>query len=130
MFAWNMDIMTESMLKKLKVTKSKSDHKHQMAAMILYKGRPLAFSHNQASKTHPITKKLHEHRTTHAELAVILKIKNKEILKNCTLVVFREDRAGNLTLAKPCETCLTIMKLFSVQAVSYSTKSGFVTEYL
>jgi deoxycytidylate deaminase len=103
-----------------------SDHVVKMGACVVVKGRVISTGFNQRFKTHPLIKKFHEHQTIHAEVSAILRTKNKDLLKDSIMVVYRERRdTKNPVLAKPCPTCQEIMKFFGVWKVIYTTDGGF-----
>ena len=50
-------------------------------------------------------------------------------LKKLTLVVVRYDRRGQLCDSKPCQACITLMRVFGIQKVTYSDENGdMITE--
>lgn len=122
--------MAPNLVNKLRIVKDKSDHKyHKLSAVLLYKGRPINFGFNSL-RTDPKIKKYSQVKAMHAEMSVIFGVKNKEILKHCTMVIFREDREGNPAMAKSCDSCETIMREYGIKKVIYSTKDGWIKETL
>jgi deoxycytidylate deaminase len=118
--------MTTSLVNKLKTLRNQSNHiQHKVSAIILYKGRPLSFGYNNQTKTHPKIKKYSEVKTMHAEMAALFRMKDTSILKNCSIVVYREDRMGNAALAKPCDVCQAILKDYGIKEITYSTPDGW-----
>lgn len=105
----------------------------KIAAMILYKGVPVAVGCNK-EKTHPIIYKYnHANKccTLHAEVDVIIKAQkkiSKSRLKNCTLVVVRvkcnayKRRKENyvLGIAKPCENCIKFIEENEIRKIIYT----------
>lgn len=121
--------MTSSIEKKLQEVQKQSNHsQHKLSALILYKGRPLSFGVNDQYKTDPKIKKYTDVKKTHAEMSAIFRIKSKSILKACTMVVYREDKMGNIALAKPCAVCECMIKDYGIKKVIYSTPNGWKTE--
>lgn len=115
-----------SWFEKLKKERLKSDHhQHALSAVVLYKGVPLAFGFNKLVKTHPITRKYDRHKTIHAEISAVLKVRHHALLSKCTLVVYREDRHGNPAMAMPCSVCHQILKELGIKKVTYSTPEGW-----
>lgn len=116
-------------LKKLKELRLKAEHhQHKLSAIILLKGRPVSFGFNNGIKTHPKASKYTEYPTLHAEMSAIFKVKNKDILRYCTLVVYREDRMGNLAMSRPCVACQQLIKECGIKKVVYTTKDGWIEE--
>jgi deoxycytidylate deaminase len=122
--------MTKTIVSKLQTLRKQSNHmQHKLSALILYKGRPISFGINDQTKTHPEIRKYSEVKTMHAEMAAIFKIKDKEILKNCEVIVYREDRAGNMANSRPCEVCQAIFRNYGIKKVTYSTANGWKEEH-
>lgn len=120
--------MTNSIIDRLKNERNKSDHtQYKHSAMILYKGRPLSLACN-TNRTHPEVRRFSPVKTLHAEAAAIFKVKNRELLKNCTMIVYREDKQGHASQSKPCEVCSAMLKHYGIKQVTYSTSNGWVTE--
>lgn len=55
--------------------------------------------------------------SVHAEQACINNVKNKNILKECTLVLLKLNRNGYLTDCEPCEMCAHIIKKYKIKKV-------------
>lgn len=120
-----------SYFREAKKARASSDHpKFKVGACLLYKGRVVSIGFNQILKSHPLTRMFNEHQTIHAEVSAIVRCKNKDILKDCTMVVYREGALGNLALAKPCPTCRKILKFFKIRSIAYTIYGGYVEEFL
>ncbi len=103
-----------------------SDHPIKMGACVLLKGRTISVGFNQLFKTHPLIRKFHEHQRIHAEVSAILRLRNKELLKGATMVVYRAQKnTDNPLIAKPCPTCQDIMRFFGIVKVIYTTNGHF-----
>lgn len=113
-----------------KASKSSDHPKFKVGACLVYKGRVLSIGFNQILKSHPLTRMFNEHQTIHAEVSAIVRLKNKELLPHCTMVVYREGAIGNLALAKPCPTCRKILKFFKINKIAYTTYGGYIEEFL
>lgn len=87
------------------------------------KGRLIATATNSYKKTHPLM--LHfgkqvgcEDRVfLHAEVAALLKCKDKEVYE---LHIERRKRNGEPGMAKPCPICERALLAFGVKKVSYT----------
>ncbi len=108
-----------------------SDHpNHKMGAAIYYKNKFLSAGHNLVAKTHPIMVQLNSKKTTHAELAAILKIRHKQDLNGTTIAVYRANKQGELALARPCPVCRELLRLHGVKWIVYTTPHGYTKERL
>lgn len=108
-----------------------SDHlKYKIGACIVYKGRVISVGVNQLFKSHPLTRMFHEEQTLHAEVSAIVRLKNKKLLKECKMVVYRENALGELAMARPCPTCLKILKFFNISSIAYTIDGGYAEEIL
>lgn len=122
-----------SSLKRAMKASLMSDHpQHKLGAVILQKNKVIAVGRNYIHKTHPIT---HDHdvtkfKTQHAEVTCILQIKNKDILDKATIVVFRQNKKGEFSIARPCVMCRSILKSFGVKKMIYTINNGWALEYL
>lgn len=120
-----------SYFREAKKARENSDHpQFKVGACLLYKGGVVSIGFNQILKSHPITRMFNEHQTIHAEVSAIVRLKNKKLLKDCTMVVYREGAKGNLALARPCPTCKKILKFFKIKKIAYTTYDGYVQEFL
>lgn len=121
--------MSPNLVNKLKEVRQNScHHQHQLSAIILRKGIPLSFGFNQL-KTNP--KSFHKYKSTHAEFSACMKVKNKSLLRGATMLIYRENAEGALAMARPCDSCLTMIKLYKFKTIIYSSPDGsFVKEFL
>ena len=108
-----------------------SDHPHyKVGACILYKNRVISVGFNQHLKSNPLTRLFNEHQTIHAEVSAIIRLKNKKILKECKMAVYREYATGEIAMARPCPTCLKILKFFNISGFIYTIHGGYAEEFL
>jgi cytidine deaminase len=70
------------------------------------------------------------YQTIHGEVAAIVRLKNKKFLKDCKMVVYRENALGELAMARPCPTCLKILKFFNISSIAYTIDGGYAEESL
>jgi tRNA(Arg) A34 adenosine deaminase TadA len=120
-----------SSLKRAREARLMSDHpQHQLGAVIIQKNKIISFGANYIQKTHPAIRFIgkNEHKTLHAEMVCILKIKNKDILKGATIAVYREKKDGSFGLSKPCSICYRFLKYYGIKKVIYTTEDGVVEE--
>lgn len=123
--------MAPNLVKKLQLLRNKSNHhQHRLSAVLLLRGRPISFGVNDSKRTHPKIKRWSDVKTIHAEMSAIFRVKDTEILKNCTMVVYREDRYNNPANARPCSVCEAMLRDYGIKHIMYSTKDGWVEEEL
>lgn len=96
---------------------------YRLGAVIVNKKKIEAAKFN-CLKSHPKLCKYYPYPYLHAEAHAILSLG----LDNCcnkTLYVVRVLRNGQLALAKPCNSCLTLIKDVGLKEIYYSTSEGF-----
>ena len=121
--------MQANLVEKIKTIASRAQHSQfRIGAMILVKGIPISFGSNHQTKTHPLMKQYDEHKTIHAELSAILKVKDKTILNGATMVVYREHKNGELANSKPCHACSAILKDFGFKTIIYTNNNKWNIE--
>ena len=98
---------------------------HSLTAIIKDKrGNVLAIGKNSYTKTHPYQAKcakevgLPEKIYLHAEIAAILKAKDKQIHR---IHIERKGKKGQYLPSKPCPICQEAIKAFGIQIISYTT---------
>lgn len=112
-------------LKLLKKLRQYSDHPvHKMSCVIADKNQVISIGFNKMKK-HP--KSNHPWRCLHAEVSALLDNKFAD-LKGCTAYVYREDKAGQPAIAKPCPSCMQALKLAGIKKVWYSDNGGYKEE--
>ena len=101
-------------------------------SVIVHKNNIIAMAHNRGKVFLEFTRRFNPNQTAHAEMMAILKVKDKRILKDCTLFIHREMHSGKPSISRPCETCMRIIKSFGISHVyySYENKDGFKEEWV
>ena len=106
-------------------------HTHHLGAVLFDShGRIISTGNNWLHRTHPLLRKYHQYKTLHAEVDAILCRRYKRHYSQLNLLIFREHRDGTPALAKPCEMCIKIMKLYRIHRVYYTTDNGIHMEDL
>lgn len=113
-----------------------SDRRCRHFSFILYKGRLISIGTNNG-KTHPfnlINRKVSrvtgedysDQKHTCSELNAILKLKRLTNIdtKKCTLINIRYDRNNNVALAKPCQSCQSLLQYHEFKQIIWSTNGG------
>ena len=111
-----------------------SDFKRSRHGSVLVHNKNIiSMAHNRGKVFVEFTKKKFDSdQSLHAEIGAILKVKNKKILKDCSLFVYRERSDGSISNSMPCETCIRILKSFGISNVfySYENKEGYKEEWI
>lgn len=108
--------------KKLAELTTYSDHtQHRMSCVIVDKNRIISEGYNQIKTD---VKSNHPYKSTHAELDAIVDAKNKDI-KGCTAYVYRMNRNGELSNAKPCPSCENLLKLAGIRKVYFTNNNSW-----
>ena len=55
--------------------------------------------------------------TTHAEVDCIMKMKDKRILKRCSMLIVRLDKNDNCTSCGPCKCCGKIINKYGIKKI-------------
>lgn len=86
-------------------------------AAIVHKGSILSIGVNK-KKTHPIQKLFAdkpEKDCIHAEIDAIVKVKDKDILKECELYVLRLTKGNRIGNSKPCAGCMNALSYYGIK---------------
>lgn len=108
----------------------KGDHRCKIGSVIVHKGNVISAGCNQKFIFEDLTQRYNPEKALHAEVASILKLKNKGILKYSQIYVYREDRNGSLAISRPCPGCQRILKSFGLTEIYYTSSEGFHHERL
>lgn len=77
------------------------------------------------TKTSPLAASLGSRKCRiHAEVAVLKQLKNAP----GDLYIYRERKNGSLGMARPCSSCMVLIKQKGVKRIFYTTYSGFSKE--
>lgn len=127
-----MAINFPKILSLAKQTSKCSDHHSFHIGCVIYdkKGRVLSVGYNHLHKTHPLLRRYDQHKTLHAECSAILGYRNPEHFKNATILVYREQKNGELANSRPCHMCLNIIKLYKFKKLLYTTENGIQEEVI
>jgi deoxycytidylate deaminase len=116
-----------------------STHRCQIGAVIVYKNKIISAANNESEKTHPmqykynqVSKRLPSFRAgrIHAEMAAIIRVRDREVLKKSTMYIFRRNRDGKIGMCRPCTTCMEAIKDYEIGEVCYTTPEGFASELI
>lgn len=102
----------------------KSDHHtHRIGCVIAKRNKVLGSGHN-VIKTHP--RSPHRFGFIHAEFMAAMQASYE--LQGATVYVFREQKDGTASMAKPCEDCWRFLHECGVKEVVYSFEGSFKKE--
>lgn len=113
-------------------------HNFHLGCVVIYNGKIISKASN-TFKTHPIQKQYNTERYTddysphsmHAEIAALTKIMHQDInYSRCEVYIYREFKNGNPAMARPCRSCMKMIRELGIKKIHYSTNYGYATEYL
>ena len=116
-----------------------SDHpKHKVGAIVVLKHRIISSGFNSNIKTHPLQKKYNQYRFSadsphkcHAELSALLPlIKEGKNLSGASIYVYRQHKNEILACARPCRSCMELIKDCGIKRIFYTTEDGYAREDL
>lgn len=101
-------------------------------SVIVHNNNIISMAHNRGKVFVEFIQKFNSDQSLHSEVASILKVKNKKILKDCTLFVYRERQDKSVSISKPCPTCMRVIKSFGINHIfySYENAEGYREEWL
>lgn len=114
-----------------------SDFKQQHIGAVAVYGHKIISSGYNSCKTNPAQKRLNIHRfsadtpaTLHAELSCLLPLINRKDIdfSNVSLYIYREHKNGNLAIAKPCASCMALLRSLGVRHIYYTGNNSYINE--
>lgn len=129
---YELEDLQKAMIKARELSLKSLHHSARVGVVILQKKNMVAFGFNQKDKTHPYLREegFYYNQSLHAEMHAIFKMKNKDLLEGSTVIVYREDKNGNVALSRPCEVCQKLLRKYKVKKIQYTTADGVKEEYL
>lgn len=109
---------------------------HHIGAVVVY-GHKIISSGCNSNKTNPKQKRLNAHRfeadtpaTIHAELSALLPlIGRKDInFSDVSLYIYREHKSGELALARPCASCMALIKSLGIRSIYFTDDQSYMYE--
>lgn len=110
--------------------------KYKTGCVVVYKHKIISSGCN-SNKTNPTQKRLNIYRftddtpaTTHAEIAALLPLRyRKDINFNeVSLYVYRENKSGELALARPCASCEALIRSLGIRHLFYTGDRSYINE--
>ena len=113
----------------------------KIGCVISYKGKVIASGCN-STKTHSLQEKYNVYRfppelgaipSLHAETAAMVHFLNhthKSHIdpRDCTIYVYREWKDGTIAMARPCKSCMKMIKDMGFKNLVYTTPDGVAKE--
>ena len=108
----------------------------QIGACAVYKHKVISTGYN-SQRTSPLQKKYNQYRftvetphTCHAETSCLKPlIGRKDVdFKNVDLYIYREYKNGELSLARPCASCMKLITELGIRNIYYTNLGGFSHE--
>lgn len=103
----------------------KSDHpQHHIGGVLVKKSKVISVGFNKC-KSHPKSNAPYRH--IHCELDCILGV-DKEDLEGAHIYLYRQTKAGEIALSRPCKWCHELLKQAGIKTVYYTDYGGFKEE--
>ncbi len=97
-------------------------NRFRLGSAIVYKKRLLVAKYN-CGKTHPKLLPFYQYPYLHSEANAILSL-GLDNCQDCVLFVVRVLRNSEIGLAKPCNSCMKLIKHVGIKKVFYTTYTG------
>lgn len=117
-----------------------SDYKRARLGAVVVEGKHIVSTGHNSNKTNPTQARYNIYRKidktyparVHAEVSALNSlIGKKEIdFSRLRLFVYREWKDGTRAMARPCPSCMALIKDLGIRKIYYSTPEGFVEEVL
>lgn len=121
-----------------KLSNFKTTSKH-IGCIVVCDNRVISSGYN-SNKTSPLQKKYNKLRfdcdstphTLHAETDALKPLVDRQDIdfKNVKLYIYREKANGSKGLAKPCESCMALIKNLGIREIHYTSDDGYCFEEL
>lgn len=115
-----------------------SDHKQKVGCVVVNKHRIISSGANSDTKTHPLQKQYNRYRFNedtphkcHAELLALLPlIRDGVDLSGASIFIYREHKDYSMACARPCKSCMKLIRDCNIKRAYYTTEDGYVKEDL
>lgn len=95
-------------------------------------------SNCNSTKTHPLQKKYNKERfsedtthSLHAEVSALLPlIKDNIDFSKIEVYTYRTLASGKPAIARPCPSCMKLIKELGIRKIHYTTNDGYASEYI
>lgn len=128
----------ETLFKIAKNVAALSNFKYRLGAVLYCKHKIVSSGCNSDTDTDPIQSKLDYERhgcecpgKLHAETSTLLPfIKRKVDLTGAELYVARITKTGDGAMARPCPSCMKLIKQCGIKKIYYTTNDGYAEEHI
>jgi deoxycytidylate deaminase len=107
-----------------KLVKHSDHHQHNIGSVIVLKNKVVSVGYN-ILKTHRHSP--HPFKSSHSEFRAIWGTDPVE-LRGAEIYVYRQKKNGELGLARPCESCYSLIKSVGIKKIHYTDYDGYKTE--
>lgn len=121
------------------VASTSTFRKHNIGCIVVWKHKIISSGTN-SYKTNPLQKKYNQYRFKedegnhyiHAEIDAILPLLDRKDINFSTvsLYIFRSHKNGDNALARPCKSCMRLIKELGVKHLYYTNEKGYSHEQL
>lgn len=133
--------VTKKEIKYFNIAKSVSelsDHKYKLGAIVIYKHRIISSGYNSSTNTDALQAKLDKNKykcdcvgKLHAESAALIYFIKRHIsLSGAEIYVYRRKADGTIGMARPCSSCMELIKQCGIRKVHYTTDDGYAVELI
>ena len=63
----------------------------------------------------------------HSEVDAIMSVRHLD-LKGSTMYIARSTKAGKAAMSRPCSICMTMIRMFGIDTIVYTTDSSYAVE--
>lgn len=114
-----------------------SNHpKSQLGCIVINHKQIVSSGYNSNTKTHPVQRTYNKYRfkgdypaKIHAETAALLPlINNRTDLSKAELYISRKHKDGSLAMARPCASCMALIRSCGINKIHYTTADGYAAE--
>lgn len=113
-----------------------SNHKYRVGAVVVKSHKIVSSGCNSSTRTDIIQAKLDRQRygcecpgKLHAESdALIPFIKRKIDLSGASIYIYRQLKDGSYAMARPCPSCMKLIKMCQIKRIYYTTYGGYAKE--
>lgn len=103
-----------------KLVSKLSDYKIKVGCVIVRHGSPVVLAYNKVKYSREYSNQWK--KSIHAE-AYALRLAEKCDVSNGTVYVYREDKNGNIKMARPCKDCIKLLKDRNIKRMIYTVEN-------
>lgn len=128
---------SDSYFRAAKAVSEMSDHPQYKVGCVVVSGhRIISSGYNSKTKCHPLQAKLDTEKygvecpgKCHAEVSALLPlIRDGVDLTRASIYVFRQHKNGVNALARPCSSCMKVIKSLKIRRIYYTVEDGTALE--